>query len=188
VPEAKTSVIASAVLILLVCAYGFLPAMQPVYPENPVITYKNFNATSPAELVARIQNDLGFYNSISLFLFRRPGEQLTINHQLELAKMIQNSTAEDEKILSLDFPEILVLSNRRNLNPYPLFEGTGFYEIAVDRGEMDRIRSDIIAYRPKFILYSEKSFIKKLGIEDFVERNYEELHFMNYYNIYRLKS
>ena len=186
-PEAKASAAASAVLILLVCAYGFLPALQPVYPENPVITYKDLNASSPSELVARIQNDLGFYNSIFLFLFRRPGEQLTINHQLELAKMIQNSTLEDEKILSLDSPEMLFLSNRRNLNPYPLFEGTGFYEIAVERGEIDKIRSDIVTYRPKFILYSDKKFIEKLGIGEFVEKNYEELNFI-YYKIYKLKG
>lgn len=182
-----TSVRMSSIfLILIVSTYGFLPAFQPVYPENPIIRdrHKFIRKVSPLELISNIQKEYGV-RSVFLFLFRRKGEQMTIQHQLELAKMIQDNTEPNEKILSLNAPEILFLSNRRNLNQYPLFEGAGFYEMAKDRGELKGIKDDILSYKPKFIIYTNKNFLEKLGIDEFVENNYEEMNFMEY-NIYKV--
>ena len=178
---------ATILLISIVCIYGFFPALQPVYPENPVIRDRN-KFTSPYELITYVQNKYGVLNSLLLFLFQRKGEQVTIEHQLELAKIIQNNTNEDEKILSLSAPEILFLSKRRNMNPYPLFEGAGFYELSIERGELSKIREEIINHKPKFILTYKENFIEKLELSEFVDKNYEEMSlgapFTGYYKVY----
>lgn len=166
--------IVTILLILIICIYGFLPALQPVYPENPIIRDRKI-FSSPYELIAYIQNKYGVLNSLFLFLFHRAGEQLTIEHQLELAEIIKNNTNENEKILSLDAPEILFLSQRRNLNAYPLFEGAGFYELSIERGDLDRIKNETVKYKPKFILIHTEDFVEKLGLSEFIHKNYREL-------------
>lgn len=187
-PYSKVWNAARLSLVVLVCAYGFFPALQPVYPENPIFSERSeFIGKSPYELIAHIQDEYGVVGSALSFLFRRPGEDMTIQQQLELARMIQNSTSPDEKLLSLNAPEILFLANRRNLNQYPLFEGVGFYELAQERGELGKIKSDIVSYRPKFILYTRDSFITKLGLDDFVKANYVKSSFLDY-NIYTLRG
>lgn len=177
--------IATVVLILLVCSYGFFPALQPVYPENPIIRdrYKFIGKTSPFEMILSVQNEYGLLKSLSLFFFRRAGEQVTIKHQLELAKIIQDNTNEDEKILCLSSPEILFLSKRRSMNPYPLFVMDN-YKIARDRGDIFKIKEDVLEYRPKFILANNELFIEKLGLTEFIEKNYEKMPF-EYYGAYR---
>lgn len=177
-----------ALLLATVCIYGFLPALQPVYPENPLFVERNdYVGKSPYDLIAHLENEYGFVGSAMMFLFHRPGEPITLQQQLELAQTIRNSTAPDEKILSINAPELLFLSGRRNLNQYPLFEGVGFYELAQQRGELPKIVSDIVAYKPKFIIYTRDSFITKLGLDDFVKTYYVKSSFVNY-NIYTLRA
>jgi hypothetical protein len=177
---------ATIFLILIICVYGFFPALQSVYPENPIIRDRDeyVGKVSPLELISIIQKKFGIVNSFLLFLFHRKGEQITIGQQLELAKIIQNNTDEDENIISLGPPEILFLSNRRNLNPYPLFV-RDIYKIASDRGDIDKTRGEIIEYKPKFILANGKYFIEKLELTEFVEKNYEKIPFI-YYDVYKL--
>jgi len=170
IPNKNTTIL----LILIVCFYGFLPALQPVYPENLIIRDRN-KFTSPYELIRSVQKKYGVLNSLLLFLFHRTGEEVNIEHQLKLAEIIKNNTNENEKILSLTAPEILFLSQRRNLNSYPLFEAVGFYEISIERGELNKIREEIIKYKPKFILAHDENFIEKLGLSEFVDKNYKEL-------------
>ena len=153
-----------------------------------MITYRKFGyaGKTPAELISSVQKEFGLLNSLLLFLFHRKGEQVTIEHQLKLAKIIQESTKENEKILSFSSPEILFLSNRRNLNPYPLLV-RDTYNIAKDRGDLVKIREGIISYKPKFILANRKIYIEKLGLTEFIEKNYEKMPFL-YYVVYTVKE
>jgi len=185
-PKRKINKITILILILIVCSYGFFPALQPVYPENPIIRNRDkfVGKSSPIELILNVQREFGVLNSLLLFLFHRKGEQITIEHQLELAKIIQNNTNENEKILSLSSPEILFLSKRRNLNPYPLFV-RDIYNICRDRGDIAKTSEEIKKYKPKFILANEKQFIEKLELTEFIEKNYEKMPFI-YYTVYRL--
>lgn len=188
IPKRKINVITAGILILIVCMYGFLPAFQSVSPENPVLRDRKElkrEVNSPLEMVSKIMNKHGVLNSISLFLLHRKGEQITINHQLKLAETIQNEIEEDEKILSLNAPEILFLSNRRNLNKWPLLEPDS-YKFATDVGDIPGIIEDIIEYKPKFIVGDpgSKRTIERLELTDFIEKNYEEAPFA-YYLVYR---
>lgn len=169
--------ILTILLIAIVCVYGFLPALQPVYPENPILRERNnfSSSNSPFELISQIQKKYGVLNSLLLFLFHRPGEEITIKHQLELAGIIKNNTNENEKILSLSSPEILFLSQRRNMNKYPLFNTHEFQEIAEKKGELDGIKGEIIKYKPKFILTDKGNFLEKFGLNEFVNKNYKEM-------------
>jgi len=183
------SKLAIALVVAAVCAYGFLPALQPVYPENPIISERDkfIGNPTPVGFLESISKEYGTVNFITMFLFRRPGEQVTIHHQLELAKLIQNSTSESDMLLSVYEPEILFLANRRNINKYPLYEGVGFYELSEERGELAGIVRDIIQYKPKFILYDDTRFLTKLGLDDFISSNYAQADFMAYH-IYKLKT
>lgn len=176
---------ATIFLILIVCIYGFFPILQPVYPENPVIRDRDkyIWKTSPLELISSVQKEHGILNSFLLFLFHRKGEQITIEHQLEVAKIIQDGTEENEKILCLSSPEILFLSERKNMNPYPLFE-RGFKQVSTERGEFDKMREDVMELKPKFILANDESFIKNLELTEFIEKNYEKLP-LDHYGVYK---
>lgn len=180
--------IVTIVLISIVCIYGFFPAVQPVYPENPVIQDRDkFGKNSTYELISYVQNKYGVLGSLLLFLFHRTGEQVAIEDQLMLAKMVENKTNENEKILSLGTPEILFLSRRRNMNPYPLFGGIPSFKwklFGVGIDEISKtIHDEVIEYKPKFILASDENFINVLELNEFVEKNYKKIPFA-YYKVY----
>jgi len=182
--------VAAVAVLAVVCAYGFFPALQPVYPENPLFGgRKSFmNESTPFGFLEAVRKQYGLTNAVSMFLFGRPGEQTTVQQQLEVANMIRDGTLDNETVLSLGTPEILFLSGRRNMNPYPLFdEWPGFYDLSMQRGELPGIVSAIVAQKPKFILYTSPAFITKLGLDEFVKTNYVNADLMTY-KIYELKS
>lgn len=165
----------SSILITIILIYGFLQAFQPVYPENPVTskvkTIKNQNL---GEIVSILNEEFGTVKTIYFVLFRRKGERTTLQEQLKLAGIIKNETDEDDKILSLSTPQILVLSERRNANAYPSTLKSYIERINESIG-LEKFRNGTISAEPKFIIMKNEEHVEWLGINEWVENNYKEL-------------
>lgn len=100
--------------ILFIGIYGFLPYLQNVNPENPLITVSK-EANNINELFD-IVTEFGLGKAFYYGAFHRKGEEMTLEHQLQIARYIKDNTEEDEMIFSMGAPEIAFLSERTSLH------------------------------------------------------------------------
>ena len=69
----------------------------------------------------------------------------------------------------------MFLTERRNLNKYPLFESKFFTSYAEETGEITSLREEITDYSPKFIIGNKEESFETLGIKEFIQNNYKKL-------------
>ena len=184
-PRRKLKKILTAGVIIVISIYGFFPMFQPVYPENPILSegkkLEN-EGVSPLEMIPKIIQKYGFVESMTLFLFRRAGEQITLDQQLEIAGIIKNGTLKNDKILSLGSPQILFLAERRSLSGYSLLSRSHTRHMLKNVG-LEKFKEDIIREEPKFIIAKYTPFqnewyegrIDDLGLREYIENNYERV-------------
>ena len=186
----KVKKVSFGIILTLVCIYGFFPMFQPVYPENPILTEGKelIKSGSIFDMFLLIKERFGLKKSISLLLFRRMGEQITLDQQTNVAKIVTENTKENEKVLSLGAPEIIFLADRRNINRYPLLTGDTFFHMENNVG-IDNFRTSIMNEKPRFIVTNNKYYIKKLDLNKFLEKDYEEITLQTEeYFMYKLRD
>lgn len=163
-------------LLLIITTYGFFPALQPVYPENPVIAdAKDLKGGEPSKFLSKLQEKYGTVGFVSTFMFHRKGEQITVQDQLRVAEYIKNRTDKGEKILSLGSPEIVFLSERRSLIKYPHLKSDVFILHLKKTSSIEDVRKKVINYRPKIMVMKFESSLGLLDLKDFVSENYKKI-------------
>ncbi len=176
-------------VVCFILLYGFIPYLQPVYPENPFIT--DSKEVKNIEGLFEVAHNYSVPELIYFSLFHRKGEEMTLEHQMKMAEYIRSNTADDEKIFSMGAPELLFLSNRRNINEY-FYLTAGYYKYVEKMGFSEDLREDFIEESPKFIVsrnvWMNERVIDTLDIREEIEDNYIEVYFHPEYVIWERKK
>lgn len=175
--------ISLVIILALVCTYGFLPMFQPVYPENPLIT-EGKGVKSVQEMFGVATSNRTLSEVIYLLFFRRRGREMTLEDQLKIADYVK-----DGKIFSFGAPEILVLSEKRNINDR-IFLTSVFLRYYAERdGIVEELGVNVTKEAPEFIVSwktaNNKAVIDLLDIEEFLENNYKKVDLHPKYIIWR---
>lgn len=185
-----SSKIPMIIVMALVLAYGFLPYLQPVYPENQLMTDAK-DAKGFGELL-NLTSEYSIPDLVYYSMFHRKGEEMTLGQQLEMANYIRTNTEYDEKIFSMGAPELLFLSGKENINEYFYLTTRIYTEDATRKGIIEDMRNEIIESDPKYIVSRNVWMVDRviglLSIEDYLEDNYEQISMHPEYLIWeRLK-
>lgn len=177
-------------VVWLIILYGFSPYLQLVYPENPLIT--SSKETSNMTELMSVANEYTVAELIYYGLLHRKGEEMTLRQQLEMAEYIKSNTEVDDKIFSMGSPELLFLSNRRNINDY-FYLTTRVYSEHAKKGDvLSELRKNLTEENPKFIVsrnvWMVQRVINLLDIENYLKWNYLDINIHPEYIIWERKG
>jgi len=154
--------------------YGFSPYLQAVYPENPLITQSK-ETSSISELID-VAREYKTSELIYFTFFHRKGEEMTLGQQIQMSEYIKGKTSDDEKIFSMGAPELLFLSNRRNINNYFYLTTRVYTEYIKKEGIVGDLKKNLTEENPKFIVsrnvWMVQRVINLLDIENYIKYKY----------------
>jgi hypothetical protein len=201
----KISTYVIIILLLLTTFYGLFPLLRNPEPVREIISEGNMGQVgqmiSEGNFIGAFPTmieDVGFLRLVDMLFLTNKDTGITLGEQIEFAEYIETNSNKDQRLLFVSVPDIMFLSNRRNINRYILYPVDKLY--LQETGELADYQEQVMDYKPLLIIvkkhsdaeYNTSSFEdfiipSEIGLTEFIKDEYEIAMQTNIYGVLRRK-